>query len=182
MFAVSFSVLLGSQNAAYAHNPGIVIPTECLGFDLTGSAPIAAHGLILSPPFSFAGDDPTLTAQMISGSSFINAQTIVWEKDGVTQQTASFSEGPPPYDVIDTFTNLTPGSWKVFACHNEDFIDVVHVDRITFTVKGPPVGGEFLPIETTSLILAGAQTFSWMIPVILSVLGIGLFVVSRKSE
>jgi hypothetical protein len=39
-----------------------------------------------------------------------------------------------------------------------------------------------IQIETTSLILAGAQTFSWMIPVILSGIGIGLFVVSRKSE
>jgi len=47
----------------------------------------------------------------------------------------------------------------------------------------PPVvvGGEFLPIETTSLLLTSAQTFSWMIPVVLSVVGIGLFVVSRKS-
>jgi len=44
------------------------------------------------------------------------------------------------------------------------------------------IGGELIPIEQTSLILAGAQTFSWMIPVILSVLGIGLFVVYRKSE
>jgi len=44
-----------------------------------------------------------------------------------------------------------------------------------------PVGGDFMPIETTSLILAGAQTFSWMIPLILSGIGIGLFVVSRKS-
>jgi hypothetical protein len=44
------------------------------------------------------------------------------------------------------------------------------------------VGGELIPIETTSLILAGAQSFSWMIPVILSGIGIGLFVVSRKSE
>jgi len=46
----------------------------------------------------------------------------------------------------------------------------------------PVVGGELIPIETTSLILASAQTFSWMIPVILSGIGIGLFVVSRKSE
>ena len=48
----------------------------------------------------------------------------------------------------------------------------------------PPqvIGGELIPIESTSLILAGAQSFSWMIPVILSVVGIGLFVVSRKSE
>ncbi len=43
------------------------------------------------------------------------------------------------------------------------------------------VGGELLPIESTALILAGAQSFSWMIPLMLSVLGIGLFVVSRKS-
>ena len=46
----------------------------------------------------------------------------------------------------------------------------------------PIVGGELLPIDTTALLLAGAQTFSWMIPVVLSGIGIGLFVVSRKSE
>ena len=44
------------------------------------------------------------------------------------------------------------------------------------------VGGEIIPIESTALLLAGAQTFSWMIPVVLSGIGIGLFVVSRKSE
>ena len=44
------------------------------------------------------------------------------------------------------------------------------------------VGGEFLPIETTSLILAGAQSFSWTIPLVLSIVGIGIFVVSRKIE
>jgi len=44
------------------------------------------------------------------------------------------------------------------------------------------VGGELLPIDSTALLLAGAQTFSWMIPVVLSGIGIGLFVVSRKSE
>jgi len=45
-----------------------------------------------------------------------------------------------------------------------------------------PIGGKVLPIDTTSLLLSSTQTFSWMIPVVLSVLGIGLFVVSRKSE
>jgi len=43
------------------------------------------------------------------------------------------------------------------------------------------VAGEIISIDATSLLLAGAQTFSWMIPVVLSVLGIGLFVF-RKSE
>lgn len=44
------------------------------------------------------------------------------------------------------------------------------------------IGGEIIPIETTSLLLAGTQSFSWMIPVVLSGIGIGLFVVSRKSD
>jgi len=44
------------------------------------------------------------------------------------------------------------------------------------------IGGDLLPIDSTALILAGAQSFSWMIPVVLSGIGIGMFVVSRKSE
>ena len=44
-----------------------------------------------------------------------------------------------------------------------------------------PDAGEIIPIETASLLLANTQTFSWMIPVTLSVLRIGLFVF-RKSE
>jgi len=44
------------------------------------------------------------------------------------------------------------------------------------------VGGNILPIDSTALLLAGAQSTTWMIPVILSGIGIGLFVVSRKSE
>ena len=57
------------------------------------------------------------------------------------------------------------------------------IGDVTFTPPQEPViGGEIIPIESTSLLLASAQTFSWMIPVVLSVLGIGLFVVSRKSK
>jgi len=47
---------------------------------------------------------------------------------------------------------------------------------------GAAVGSISIPIESTSLLLSNTQSFSWMIPVVLSVLGIGLFVVSRKSE
>ena len=60
--------------------------------------------------------------------------------------------------------------------------DSTEVADLAFLPCPVVVGGEFLSIDSTALILAGAQTFSWMIPVVLSVLGIGLFVVSRKSE
>ncbi len=56
------------------------------------------------------------------------------------------------------------------------------VQVFDFSVEKLVVGGEFIPIDSTALILANTQSFSWMIPVILSVLGIGLFVVSRKPE
>ena len=56
------------------------------------------------------------------------------------------------------------------------------VDDVSLTIDIMVIGGELLPIETTSLIIAGAQSFSWMIPIVLSGIGIGLFVVSRKSE
>lgn len=42
------------------------------------------------------------------------------------------------------------------------------------------IGGEIIPIETTSLILAGAQSTSWITPIVVVVLGIGLVVVRRK--
>ena len=46
---------------------------------------------------------------------------------------------------------------------------------------GDVIGGQIIPIESASLILAGAQSCSWMIPVTLSVLGIGLFITTRKD-
>jgi len=44
-----------------------------------------------------------------------------------------------------------------------------------------PIGGVIIPIDTTALLLAGVQTnAAWLIPVVLSVAGIGIFLVRRK--
>ncbi len=46
---------------------------------------------------------------------------------------------------------------------------------------GPDVGGTLLQINTTPLLLAGAQmTASWVIPVIAAGAGIGLVLLRRK--
>ena len=42
-----------------------------------------------------------------------------------------------------------------------------------------PVGGTSLPIDTTSLLLAGASVNVWMIPVVLSAAGFGILI-ARK--
>ena len=78
-----------------------------------------------------------------------------------------FSEGPDTY----------PGGsgWQSGIEFEEgDFNFATYFEEV--------VGGELLPIDSTALLLAGAQSTTWMIPVVLSGIGIGLFVVSRKSE
>jgi len=44
------------------------------------------------------------------------------------------------------------------------------------------VGGTFVPIDNSALILAGAQSISmWMIPVVVAGIGIGVFVIKRRN-
>jgi len=112
---------------------------------------------------------------------------------------------PPILNERANGMDFMPGSNVIFANIIEfngvvNYIATIDPDTATVTHVGltvsdmeavafeldvpppPPVGGEYLPIDSTSLLVAGAQSFSWMIPVVLSVLGIGLFVVSRKPE
>jgi hypothetical protein len=44
------------------------------------------------------------------------------------------------------------------------------------------IGGELIPIESTTLLLVGAQSTTWLIPIVVSGIGIGLFAFSRKPE
>ncbi len=90
------------------------------------------------------------------------------------------------FTIDEKFTNLSLGdeeahctqTWTVLA--SVDPVVSVNLSQELW-FNGLIVGGELIPIETTSLLLASAQTFSWMIPVILSGIGIGLFVF-RKAE
>ncbi len=60
---------------------------------------------------------------------------------------------------------------------NNIFIQKTNIDTTPPTI---PVGGELIPLDTTMVLVAGAQnTASWMIPVIVSGIGIGI-VIARK--
>jgi len=52
----------------------------------------------------------------------------------------------------------------------------------TKVIIGPVVGGINIPIDTSSLLLAGVQSISmWMIPVVIAGVGIGIFVIKRRK-
>jgi len=101
----------------------------------------------------------------------IDVNTGIWHGD----ETITNVQDPPE-------PGLTNGCDVTFEVDSIFFGSDDQEQLIEVTTPEAVVGGEFLPIDSTALLLAGAQTFSWMIPVVLSILGIGLFVVSRKSE
>jgi len=103
---------------------------------------------------------------------------------GVTYWIEIREEAPGQHGWLKTFF----GFGNQLALKNSSVDWFTQIEGVNFVLSGDKlvgdevVGGELLSIDSAALLLAGAQSFSWMIPVILSGIGIGLFFVSRKSE
>jgi len=126
----------------------------------------------ISSPVPSSGHDLRNCCPGVSG--FINAPNNANGPLGIFDVEAN---------MVWNLGSLAPGQMKtldVILAAGSDLNDLNN--QIQLAKDMFVVGGEFLPIDSTALLLASAQSFSWMIPVVLSVLGIGLFVVSRKSE
>jgi len=138
------------------------------------------------------GESSELIAKILDCDS-VRSETRTNPNDcrnkGINVFFGNFESNPNQLKLDETIIN-TDGAPGQTHCDvtfitqfvNEDPEDI-QVQKIWIETTPEPtvVGGELLPIDSTALILAGAQSFSWMIPVILSGIGIGLFVVSRKS-
>ena len=137
----------------------------------------------------------TITVAVFFGNGVID--TFHNECTGVVDITAitffgNAGNGPDARFINHGTINLSPvGQFANFGIFQNSGIlnlpeDIVNVNDGTFeTIASPcgPVGGELIPIETTSLILAGTQSFSWMIPVLVAGAGIGLvFVRTSKNS
>ncbi len=63
---------------------------------------------------------------------------------------------------------------------NAGFIDIC-IDNLVF--DDAPVGGEFLPIDSTALMLAGLQSSAiWMLPVLAGAAGVGAFYIKTRMN
>ncbi len=72
-----------------------------------------------------------------------------------------------------------PGIAYILTGSDGPFPNSVFTDNIRFTCPSA-VGGEFIPLDATMVLVAGTHTAAaWMIPVIISAIGIGI-VISRK--
>ena len=127
----------------------------------------------------------SMVVNLNAGTTLQNPQVVHFDFPSITLvpgQTYGIQfEEPDPATLTASAANGDPYSGGLASQNLIDFPDI-DFGFVTYFEEEVVVGGELLPIDSTALLLAGAQTFSWMIPVVLSVLGIGLFVVSRKSE
>ena len=93
--------------------------------------------------------------------------------------------GPGEFNANGDFTvtgpQLIPSSDMVFLCiDNNNQIIICETGEI-LTQPEPIVGGEVISLQSTTLLVSGAQmTASWLAPIIISAIGIGLVLVRRK--
>jgi len=93
------------------------------------------------------------------------------------------------YDIFEDEENPNPDVSGSFSFSDQFLTSPADIlfDEVLCTVAmkeiiGPVVGGINIPIDTSSLLLAGVQSISmWMIPVVIAGIGIGIFVIKRRK-
>ena len=137
------------------------------------------QGLALSPPSTITDFEPTPQFRVIPDAIELNTAANLLGR---------LNDGAPDV-IVDTPIATTFGpADAAFVAHYDCSVAgnfaVCQMDikkTIQAQAQPPmPVGGEMIPVESTSLILAGSQmTAAWMIPVIVSAIGIAI-VIARK--
>jgi len=80
---------------------------------------------------------------------------------------------------VDETDSATAKRFDTKENRDEDSRPMLSVEY-TVESSGIAVGGEMIPLDTTMILVSGAQyTAAWMIPVIVSAIGIGI-VIARK--
>jgi len=89
----------------------------------------------------------------------------------------SGQDGPDLF-IFDFECHPNP-NWESIVIQLDPNVILVEIWTETFPTS---VGGTFIPIDTTALLLAGVQGISmWMIPVVAAGVAIGVFVIKRRK-
>ena len=75
-----------------------------------------------------------------------------------------------------------PGIIEIFVATNSPEEDLI-VTTTQILDGERVIGGEIIPIDTTSLLLAGVQTnLAWIIPIALSAVGVGIYLTKSRMK
>ena len=134
------------------------------------------HGLIqevaVGEPFLFCA--PMLKDDQF-GDKDLDEHMICYDID----TTDAYDATDLPIFLADQLTSFSPIPFQInFAIGNNGLEKLCVPAFKSF----PAIGGISIPIDTSALLLAGAQSISmWMIPVVIAGIGIGVFVIKRRN-
>ncbi len=130
---------------------------------VTNTSPDGKSALDVSCDGFSTLNDPEVEDNLLTALLFGGTATNMWVESGL-------AAGTYENEITCTFTAEDTRSFQRTA---SDMCEVT---------PDVPVGGTFVPIDQSALLLAGAQSVSmWMIPVILAGVGIGVFVIKRRK-
>ncbi len=159
-------LVLGLVTIQFAFADGKDSPAECLGGlkDDTGG-----------PTTIDVGEGNTITGICIKSG---NEAFEEWKHSGLITEDGTVGDG---YFENECYTIMGIESHTVTITEtgNNACKEISHVDY--FVYMGYLVGGHGGITDNTALLLSGSHlTASWMIPLIVSAIGIGVFVFTRK--
>jgi len=159
-------LVLGLVTTQFAFADGKDSPAECLGGlkDETGGSTTIDVGV----------------GNMITGICIKSGNDAFeeWKHSGLITEDGTVGDG---YFENECYTIIGIGfpTVTITETNNDACKAISHVDYIAYV--GYMVGGHGGITDNTALLVSGSHlTASWMIPLIVSAIGIGVFVVTRK--
>jgi len=131
----------------------------------------------------------SITFQSLAPQQLPLISTICFDPTGDTAGITIF-EGPDnqnPFSYIYDIECMPNPDWEQMRIDfntPSEFENILSIEVWTETFDDAPVtvGGSFVPIDQSALLLAGVQSISmWMIPVVIAGIGIGIFVIKRRN-
>ncbi len=168
LFAVSFSILLGSPQEAEAGSFPTIQGIKFDDVNGNGVQDVSEPGLS-GWTINLFDDAGTLIDTTITGAGGFYSFLVEGEGTFIVGEVLQAG-------FVQTFP-APPGVHTVMLILGDEVLGIDFGN-----VEEQLVGGSLVPIDTTSLLLAGTQmTASWMIPVIVAGIGIAI-VIARKFK
>jgi len=84
-------------------------------------------------------------------------------------------------EVTDCQADMSTSTWMITSDTSISHAEATCIENCD-PPQPPVVGGEILPIETTTLLLAAAQSPAWLTALTIAALGIGAYVFTRNQN
>jgi len=169
----SYFYLLPNNNLAFfLANPGQFFPSQ------------TSNSALRAPLFSFSDPNPGTCLDANNQPTNGCDQMVIFSGDCLVLPTLTCS--------VFFFEDLTRSNLVPPGASDEDFTDIVFIVDAVFQeipicdLPNPPqecLGGEFLPIDSSALLLAGLQTSAvWILPIVIAGAGAGIAVFQLRRK